>query len=284
MAVLGVQFQENGKEYSFASGAFVVHPGDYVVVDTPRGIECGRVTTTTALPRKGLKAIRRLATKDDRRALEQKRKKEARAFDVCREKIALHRLDMRLVGVECLFDNSKLLFYFTAEKRVDFRDLVRDLASVFHIRIELRQIGVRDKAKMLGGYGICGREFCCKGAFADFQPVSIRMAKDQGLSLNPAKISGCCGRLMCCLKYEQRGYEQLLKITPRAGSQVLLEDGRQGKVLEANPLSGTLRVLPAESDTPVVVNRGNVTLLKGKGKDAKRSEAAKTKGALPDGK
>ena len=166
------------------------------------------------------------------------------------------------MDVECTFDNSKLLFYFTADNRVDFRELVKDLAAVFRTRIELRQIGVRDKAKILGGIGICGREFCCKGHLQDFQPVSIRMAKEQGLSLNPTKISGCCGRLMCCLKYEQNVYEELLRITPKVGAVVTMQDGTKAKVCETNPLTGDLKVIPEKSDVPVKVKRDDVTLLR----------------------
>ena len=209
-----------------------------------------------------LKPILRAATRDDRRILEQNRRKEARAFQVCEEKIAFRKLKMKLVDVECTFDNSKLLFYFTADNRVDFRELVKDLAAVFRTRIELRQIGVRDKAKILGGLGICGREFCCKGHLLDFQPVSIRMAKEQGLSLNPTKISGCCGRLMCCLKYEQNVYEELLRITPKVGALVALEDGTHGKVCEANPLTGELKIMPDKADVPVKAHRDSVKVLR----------------------
>ena len=209
-----------------------------------------------------LKQILRVATREDRRTLEQNRKKEERAFQVCQQKIAYRNLKMNLVDVECTFDNSKLLFYFTADNRVDFRELVKDLAAVFRTRIELRQIGVRDKAKILGGIGICGREFCCKGHLQDFQPVSIRMAKEQGLSLNPTKISGCCGRLMCCLKYEQNVYEELLRITPKVGAVVAMQDGTKAKVCETNPLTGDLKVIPEKSDVPVKVKRDDVTLLR----------------------
>jgi cell fate regulator YaaT (PSP1 superfamily) len=209
-----------------------------------------------------LKNVVRIATKDDLRIAAANRKKEEKAAAVCEEKIAFRGLDMQLVDVECTFDNSKLLFYFTAENRVDFRELVKDLAAVFRTRIELRQIGVRDKAKMLGGIGICGREFCCKGYLADFQPVSIKMAKEQGLSLNPSKISGCCGRLMCCLKHEQNAYEELLKITPKNGALVALADGTKGKVVETNPLTGALKVLTDQSEIPVKTTRDEVTVLK----------------------
>ena len=220
--IIGVRFQNGGKVYYFSPDSWKVKQGDLVITETSRGTECGEVAIANKqIPKEQvtvpLKPILRVATREDHRTLEQNRKKEERAFQVCQQKIAYRKLKMNLVDVECTFDNSKLLFYFTADNRVDFRELVKDLAAVFRTRIELRQIGVRDKAKILGGIGICGREFCCKGHLQDFQPVSIRMAKEQGLSLNPTKISGCCGRLMCCLKYEQNVYEELLRITPRSG-------------------------------------------------------------------
>ena len=241
--------------------------GDLVITETARGTECGEVAIANKqIPKEQvtapLKQILRVATREDRRTLEQNRKKEERAFQVCQQKIAYRNLKMNLVDVECTFDNSKLLFYFTADNRVDFRELVKDLAAVFRTRIELRQIGVRDKAKILGGIGICGREFCCKGHLQDFQPVSIRMAKEQGLSLNPTKISGCCGRLMCCLKYEQNVYEELLRITPKVGAVVAMQDGTKAKVCETNPLTGDLKVIPEKSDVPVKVKRDDVTLLR----------------------
>ena len=226
--IIGVRFKNGGKVYYFSPGSWKVKSGDLVITETARGTECGEVAIANKqIPKEQvtapLKQILRVATREDRRTLEQNRKKEERAFQVCQQKIAYRNLKMNLVDVECTFDNSKLLFYFTADNRVDFRELVKDLAAVFRTRIELRQIGVRDKAKILGGIGICGREFCCKGHLQDFQPVSIRMAKEQGLSLNPTKISGCCGRLMCCLKYEQNVYEELLRITPKVGAVVTMQ-------------------------------------------------------------
>ena len=205
--IIGVRFKANGKVYYFSPGDHQFQTGDLVVVETSKGTECGEVTIPNKTIQQAavvqpLKQILRPVNKEDRKTLEQNRKKEIRAFHICEEKIAMRKLEMKLIEVECAFDNSKLLFYFTAENRVDFRDLVKDLAAIFRTRIELRQIGVRDKAKILGGIGICGREFCCKGFLCEFQPVSIKMAKEQGLSLNPAKISGCCGRLMCCLKHD----------------------------------------------------------------------------------
>ncbi len=265
--IIGVRFKSGGKVYYFAPGDCNVKIGDFVITETARGLECGEVIIPNRQVPKSeitmpLKNVVRIATKEDMRIVAANRKKEERAALVCQEKIEFRKLDMQLVDVECTFDNSKLLFYFTAENRVDFRELVKDLAAVFRTRIELRQIGVRDKAKMLGGLGICGREFCCKGYLADFQPVSIKMAKEQGLSLNPSKISGCCGRLMCCLKHEQNAYEELLKITPKMGAIVALSDGTKGKVVETNPLTGALKVLTDKSDIPVKASRDEITVLK----------------------
>lgn len=265
--IIGVRFQNGGKVYYFSPDSWKVKQGDLVITETSRGTECGEVAIANKqIPKEQvtvpLKPILRVATREDRRTLEQNRKKEERAFQVCQQKIAYRKLKMNLVDVECTFDNSKLLFYFTADNRVDFRELVKDLAAVFRTRIELRQIGVRDKAKILGGIGICGREFCCKGHLQDFQPVSIRMAKEQGLSLNPTKISGCCGRLMCCLKYEQNVYEELLRITPKVGAIVIMTDGTRAKVCETNPLTGDLKVISEKSDVPVKVKRDDVKLLR----------------------
>ena len=244
--IIGVRFQNGGKVYYFSPDSWKVKQGDLVITETSRGTECGEVAIANKqIPKEQvtvpLKPILRVATREDRRTLEQNRKKEERAFQVCQQKIAYRKLKMNLVDVECTFDNSKLLFYFTADNRVDFRELVKDLAAVFRTRIELRQIGVRDKAKILGGIGICGREFCCKGHLQDFQPVSIRMAKEQGLSLNPTKISGCCGRLMCCLKYEQNVYEDAAKRMPKAESFVQTPDG-PGNVKSVDLLRETVKV------------------------------------------
>ena len=265
--IIGVRFQNGGKVYYFSPDSWKVKQGDLVITETSRGTECGEVAIANKqIPKEQvtvpLKPILRVATREDRRTLEQNRKKEERAFQVCQQKIAYRKLKMNLVDVESTFDNSKLLFYFTADNRVDFRELVKDLAAVFRTRIELRQIGVRDKAKILGGIGICGREFCCKGHLQDFQPVSIRMAKEQGLSLNPTKISGCCGRLMCCLKYEQNVYEELLRITPKVGGFVSLTEGTRAKVWETNALTGDLKVISEKSDVPVKVKRDDVKLLR----------------------
>jgi len=266
--IIGVKFKTNGKVYSFAPGEFSPPEGSYVVVDTARGPECGIVASRRhAVPDDSLtsplKPILRLATPEDLEALERNKQYMADAMRVCEERIAARKLPMRLVDVECGFDSNKLIFYFTAESRVDFRDLVKDLAAAFHVRIELRQIGDRDEAKLLGGLGICGREFCCKGYLSDFQPVTIKMAKEQGLALNPAKISGTCGRLMCCLRYESPVYEELIKLIPKAGSTVLLpgEPPVRAYVLEANLVSGKLRVKPENSELPITVDHTEVERL-----------------------
>ena len=244
--IIGVRFKDAGKVYYFDPAGTKQETGSLVIVETARGVECGEVVISNRMIEDDqitapLKAIIRQATKQDMKILEQNKAKEENAFKICQEKILNHKLDMKLVDVECTFDNNKLLFYFTAETRVDFRELVKDLASVFRTRIELRQIGVRDESKILGGLGICGREFCCKGFLGEFQPVSIKMAKEQGLSLNPTKISGTCGRLMCCLKYEQEAYEYLQKNTPRVGAYVKTPDFK-GYVEEVNLLTGKLKV------------------------------------------
>ena len=244
--VIGVRFKANGKSYYFSPGDLELQQGDYVIVETARGTECGEVAkgphdVPDSSIVKPLKTVTRMADAVDVRRMQQNRADEKRAFSVCEERIAKHKLDMKLVDVEYTLDRNKILFYFTADGRIDFRDLVKDLAGVFRTRIELRQIGVRDESKMLGGVGICGQPFCCSRFLRDFQPVSIKMAKEQGLSLNPAKISGSCGRLMCCLAYEQPAYEYLNRITPGVGSIVKTPEG-VGAVVETNVISGTLRV------------------------------------------
>ncbi len=264
--IIGVRFKTVGKVYYFAANGIQAQVGDAAIVETARGVECGEVALSNKeIPEEQitapLKEVIRLATAEDLAVVAKNKKKEEDAFRICEEKIRFRKLDMKLVEVECTFDNSKLLFYFTAENRVDFRELVKDLASVFRTRIELRQIGVRDEAKLLGGLGICGREFCCKGYLGDFQPVSIKMAKEQGLSLNPTKISGTCGRLMCCLKHEQYVYEQLLKVTPRAGAMVQLPDGTQGVVEEVFLLTGKLRVRPEGAEVGTLVSKDEVQVL-----------------------
>lgn len=244
--VVGIRFKEVGKIYCFDPKGETLTPGQYVIVETARGVECGQVATGNEMVDEDkivapLKPIVRLATDDDIKKVAENRDKEKSAFSICEEKIAKRGLDMKLTDVEYTFDGSKILFYFTADGRVDFRELVKDLAAVFKTRIELRQIGVRDEAKMLGGIGICGRPYCCNAYMGEFQPVSIKMAKEQGLSLNPTKISGACGRLMCCLKYEQEAYEHLAKITPKAGALVDTKDGK-GIVTESNLISGVVKV------------------------------------------
>ena len=244
--VIGVRFKANGKSYYFSPGDLELQQGDHVIVETARGTECGEVAkgphdVPDSSIVKPLKTVTRMADAVDVRRMQQNRADEKRAFSVCEERIAKHKLDMKLVDVEYTLDRNKILFYFTADGRIDVRDLVKDLAGVFRTRIELRQIGVRDESKMLGGLGICGQPFCCSRFLRDFQPVSIKMAKEQGLSLNPAKISGSCGRLMCCLAYEQPAYEYLNRITPGVGSIVKTPEG-VGAVVETNVISGTLRV------------------------------------------
>ncbi|NMP36794.1 MAG: stage 0 sporulation family protein [Clostridiales bacterium] len=244
--VVGVRFKEVGKVYYFDPDMKKYKKGQKVIVETARGIECGEIAMeNTDVPEeeiiRPLKMIIRAATEDDISTIEKNREKEKEAFSICEKKILEHKLDMKLVEVEYTFDGSKILFYYTSDNRVDFRELVKDLAGVFRTRIEMRQIGVRDESKMLGGLGICGRPFCCSSFLGDFQPVSIKMAKEQGLSLNPVKISGTCGRLMCCLKYEQNAYEYLLKITPKLGAIVETPEGK-GSVVYSNLLTGELKV------------------------------------------
>lgn len=246
VCVIGVRFKEVGKVYYFDPNGAELNIGDEVIVETSRGVECGKVAMSNKDISEDkvtppLKKIIRKATDEDRKIIEENHKKEKKAFAICEQKIRQHNLQMKLVNVEYTFDNNKILFYFTADGRVDFRELVKDLAYVFRTRIELRQIGVRDEAKMLGGLGICGRPFCCNTFLGEFQPVSIKMAKEQGMSLNPVKISGTCGRLMCCLKYEQDVYTSLLKTTPKIGAIVDTPDGK-GNVIDVNIITGTLTV------------------------------------------
>lgn len=244
--VIGVRFKEVGKVYYFDPDGQKLKKGDMVVVETVRGVECGEVAMDNREINddeifKPLKKLIRVADEKDIENVRANKIKEKEALRICQEKIESHGLDMKLVDAEYTFDGGKVLFYFTADGRVDFRELVKDLAGVFRTRIELRQIGVRDEAKMLSGLGICGRPFCCSSFLGEFQPVSIKMAKEQGLSLNPAKISGSCGRLMCCLKYEQNAYEYLLKITPKPGAIVETDEGA-GTVVDFSLITGKLRV------------------------------------------
>ena len=266
--VIGVRFKDTGKIYYFDPNKIEAGKGGYVIVETARGIECGEVAMENRMVEDDtiispLKKVLRIATDDDIAVVMKNKEKEKKATAIFEEKVAYRKLDMKLVDVEYTFDGSKILFYYTAPSRVDFRELVKDLAGVFRARIELRQIGVRDESKMLGGLGICGRPFCCKEFLNDFQPVSIKMAKEQGLSLNTLKISGSCGRLMCCLKYEQDAYEHLLKITPKIGAIVDTKHGK-GEVIDMNLLTGklTVRLEKNPDAAPVICKRDDVKLIK----------------------
>lgn len=266
--VTGVRFKNVGKVYYFSPNGLELKPKDKVIVETARGLECGEVTFSDRGVADDeisgeLKPVIRSATEKDLRTVEENKEKEKAAFDICLKKIAAHNLKMKLVDVEYTLDRNKILFYFTADGRVDFRELVKDLASVFRTRIELRQIGVRDESKMVGGLGICGRPFCCNTFLGDFQPVSVKMAKEQSLSLSPVKISGTCGRLMCCLKYEQDAYEHLLKVTPKNGAVVDTPEGR-GTVVDFNLLTGILKVrLDSKPDAaPLVIDRKQVKTIR----------------------
>ncbi|MBS1324788.1 stage 0 sporulation family protein [Porcipelethomonas ammoniilytica] len=264
--IIGVRFKQVGKIYYFSPKGIKFDAGDHAIVETVRGVECGEVVIANRNVDESeivppLKEIIRKSTAEDMKIVEKNHVKEKEAFDICLEKIAYRQLNMHLIDVECTFDNNKILFYFTAENRVDFRELVKDLAAVFRTRIELRQIGVRDEAKILGGLGICGREFCCKRHLGEFQPVSIKMAKEQGLSLNPSKISGTCGRLMCCLKNEQSSYEELLKITPKVGAFVKTPECK-GYVEEVNLITGKLKIKPEKTDVPIYADRKDVKVIK----------------------
>lgn len=250
--VIGVRFRQAGKIYYFDPTGFEVNRGDSVIVETVRGVEYGDVLVA---PREvsedaivaPLKGIMRVATQEDQETMKQNRAKEAEAYDICAKKVADHALDMKLVDVEYTFNGGKITFYFTADGRVDFRELVKELASIFKTRIELRQIGVRDEAKLLGGLGACGRIICCNAFLGDFHPVSIKMAKEQNLSLSPTKISGLCGRLMCCLKYEQDAYETTRKLMPKIGREVTTPDGK-GIVIENNVITERVKVRLLLSD------------------------------------
>lgn len=253
--IIGVRFKNSGKVYYFDPKGKKYNKEQSVIVETARGVEMGEV----AIPNKmsddnnivsPLKPVLRLATEKDFKQVEENEQKQKEAYKICTEKIEKHKLDMKLVDVEYTFDQNKILFYFTSDGRVDFRELVKDLASVFKTRIELRQIGVRDEAKIVGGLGVCGRKLCCASHLGGFEPVSIKMAKEQNLSLNPTKISGTCSRLMCCLKYEQEAYEELNKITPNVGSEVETPAGK-GTVTDVNLLRGMLKVKLNESDSNI---------------------------------
>lgn len=275
--VIGVKFKQDGRIYYFDPDNFKIQSGQYVIVETSRGIECGFVSDGNHFVADSkivapLKKVVRIANDKDLEKQAANRKKEIEALAVCEELVATHKLDMCLTSAEYAFDGSKVLFYFTSDGRVDFRELVKDLASRLHTRIELRQIGVRDEAKMLGGIGLCGQPFCCSRFLSDFQPVSIKMAKEQGLSLNPTKISGSCGRLMCCLKYEQDAYEHLIKTTPGIGAVVKTYSGA-GVVSDVNLITGNLMVKLENSEVPVKVHKSQVEIISsGKKKKPKETK------------
>ncbi|MBQ7657825.1 MAG: stage 0 sporulation family protein [Butyrivibrio sp.] len=251
--VIGVRFRTAGKIYYFSPGKYVIKKGDHVIVETARGVEYGTVVSDPQEIEdekvvKPLKTVLRTSSTKDDEQEKANREKEKEAFKVCLEKIKKHNLDMKLIDAEYTFDNNKILFYFTADGRIDFRELVKDLAAVFKTRIELRQIGVRDETKIIGGYGICGRPLCCHSYLSDFVPVSIKMAKEQSLSLNPTKISGVCGRLMCCLKNEEDVYEELNRKMPGVGDYCVAKDGLSGEVSSVNILRQTLKILVEVND------------------------------------
>ena len=275
--VISLKFKEGGRIYYFSPNGLKLETGDMAVVETANGLSIGTVSKGNHqveddnIP-SPLKNCIRKANESDIEKLKENEKKEAEAFVICEEKILAHKLEMKLVSVEYSFDGSKITFFFTADGRVDFRELVKDLAAKFRTRIELRQIGVRDEARMLGGLGICGQPYCCKRFLDDFQPVSIKMAKEQGLSLNPTKISGSCGRLMCCLKYEQNSYDHLISITPSLGSTVRTKEG-VGTVIDVNLITGNLIVKPKDEEgIPYKVNRSEVKILSAKRKVAEEKE------------
>ena len=251
--VIGVRFRKAGKIYNFSPENLDIKAGDHVIVETARGIEYGSVVENikevdeenVIMP---LQPVIRVATAEDDKKAQSNREKEKKAFKICKEKIKKHGLEMKLINTEYTFDNNKVLFYFTADGRIDFRELVKDLASVFKTRIELRQVGVRDETKMLGGIGICGRPLCCNTYLSEFIPVSIKMAKEQNLSLNPTKISGICGRLMCCLKNEQEAYEYLNSNLPNVGEKVKTFDGFKGEVLSVNVLRQKVKIVIEQND------------------------------------
>ncbi len=281
--VVGVKFRDIGKVYYFKSNNKNYDIGDMVIVETVKGIECGTIvrenkTIDETQTTRQLKEIVRLASKADIKKLEDNKKKEKEAYNVFLKKLKKHKLDMKLIDVEYTFDNSKILFYFTADGRVDFRDLVKDLASVFRTRIELRQIGIRDESRIIGGLGICGRPLCCNTFLGDIQPVSIKMAKEQGMSLNPSKISGTCSRLMCCLKYEQEAYTELLKDTPNIGAVVDTPEGR-GVIVEHNLLTKKL-IVRMDRDpeaAPLKFGVGDITVIKDTKIKVKKEELDKLK-------
>ena len=274
--IIGVRFRNVGKIYYFNPKSFQMKPGDHVIVETARGVEYGTVVlgpkeVDDRQVVQPLKDVIRMATQKDDAKEESNRKKEKEAYQVCVKKIRAHQLEMKLIDVEYTFDNNKILFYFTADGRIDFRELVKDLAAIFKTRIELRQIGVRDETKILGGIGICGRPLCCHTYLSEFAPVSIKMAKEQNLSLNPTKISGVCGRLMCCLKNEQETYEYLNSRMPHVGDRVTTSDGLKGEVQNVNVLRQLVKVI-VDTGEEKEVREYPVQQLKFKGKRRRESE------------
>ncbi|MBO5374496.1 MAG: stage 0 sporulation family protein [Clostridia bacterium] len=273
--VIGICFKEGGKTYYFAPNGNVARSTDFAIVETARGVEFGRVCVTNKLVSSKdvvppLKPVIRIATPADIKKRESIKEKEAEAIKICQAKVNAHELEMKLIEAEYTFDMSKLTFYFTADGRIDFRELVKDLASTFKTRIELRQIGIRDETKFMGGLGVCGRQFCCSSFLPDFVQVSIKMAKEQNLSLNSAKISGACGRLMCCLRYEHEAYQEEIKLTPPVDSTVKTVDG-VGNVVEINPIKGTIKVCINESVK--TYHRDDVAVISGpKSKKVEKAE------------
>lgn len=275
--VIGVRFRTNGKIYFFAPNNLELQNGDAVIVETARGVEYGKVVLEKREIEDGsitstLKPVIRKATEADDKKNEENKKKCKEAFDVCLQKIEKHQLEMKLIDVEYTFDNNKILFYFTADGRIDFRELVKDLAAVFKTRIELRQIGVRDETKIKGGIGICGRELCCHSYLSDFIPVSIKMAKEQNLSLNPSKISGVCGRLMCCLKNEQETYEYLNDKLPNVGDYVKTPEGLKGEVSSVSVLRQIVKVIVELDDGEKEIREYKTDELKFKPKKRRNNE------------
>lgn len=267
MEVISVKFKDFGKVYYFEPNGLSVSTDDCVIVETARGLEYGKVVRGNSMVSEEdlvppLKPVIRIATEQDKKQLEENKEREKKAFDIAEEKIKKHGLEMNLLEVEYTFDRSKILFYFSADGRVDFRELVKDLAGVFRTRIELRQIGVRDEAKMLKCFGPCGRQCCCSTFLCEFKPVSIKMAKDQNLSLNPTKISGACGRLMCCLNYEQASYEDMWKDTPRHGAVVKLPGGGEGTVIDVNVITGMLRAVSSDTEAVGTYHKKDIKIIK----------------------
>lgn len=278
--VIGVRFRTAGKIYFFSPGKLEIKRGDHVIVETARGVEFGNVVTGPKEVEddqitQPLKSVIRVATEEDYKTEEKNRKKEKEAFDICLEKIHKHGLEMKLIDAEYTFDNNKVLFYFTADGRIDFRELVKDLAAVFRTRIELRQIGVRDETKIRGGIGVCGRELCCHTYLSEFAPVSIKMAKEQNLSLNPSKISGVCGRLMCCLTNEEETYEELNSRLPAVGDNVTTPEGLRGEVSSLSVLRQLVKVVVTLDNDEKEIREYKVSELKFKPRRKKEVKLTK---------